>query len=195
MAENLGAAILPQNKPQLFLSQAEVDFAEEKWRTGHEQQRQRLLLAPGAGLPQKRWAPAQWEEIVRQLAEDQSRQLVLIGSAEDAVLAQRLERFAPGMINLAGCLTLRQTLAMVSRADAVVCHSSMILHAAAAWEIPTLVLLGPMFSSAEQHAQQWGYPHCAMLAEASPEKAVRVLTELCYPTDPTDRSDVLTALS
>jgi len=40
----------------------------------------------------------------------------------------------------------------------VVASSSMLMHVAAAFARPTLVLLGPAFPSARQHQEQWGYP-------------------------------------
>jgi len=48
-------------------------------------------------------------------------------------------------------------VAAVAAADCVVCNSSFLLHAAAAFRKPTVVLLGPSFDSASHHQRQWGY--------------------------------------
>jgi heptosyltransferase-2 len=65
---------------------------------------------------------------------------------------------APGAHNFAGHLSLRETFALVAAADLVICNSSMLMHAAAAFDRPTFVLLGESFASTRQHDAQWGYP-------------------------------------
>lgn len=191
----LGATSFPENKPQVFLSSSESQNAEEMWSSHSKQNGLRIVLAPGAGLPQKRWPDVQWKELVHNLAQDHSRQFVLLGSSEERAFCDWLGNNHPSIANLAGQLDLRETLALVSRANAVVCHSSLILHAAAAWEIPTLVLLGPMFSSPDQHAQQWGHPRAVMVGAVAPPEAAAALVKLFDPTNPTDRSDQLSAFA
>ena len=47
---------------------------------------------------------------------------------------------------------------MVSVADFVVCNTSLCMHLAGAFKIPSLILLGKWYDSAELHQKQWGYP-------------------------------------
>lgn len=48
--------------------------------------------------------------------------------------------------------------ALAAAADAVVTNPSMLVHVAAAFHKPTVVVLGQYFASARQHDVQWGYP-------------------------------------
>ena len=179
LAGLLGATSLPENKPQLFLSRAESEEAEQLWEASKPGGAcRRLLLAPGAGLPEKRWPVSQWLEVAHRLAEDLTWQAIIVGSPEDWLLTEQLRAAHRRARNLV--LTLRQTLALVSRADTLLCHSSMILHAAAAWNIPTVALLGPMFPSPRRHARQWGHPNCTMLGEADPSQVIAALDRMSF---------------
>jgi ADP-heptose:LPS heptosyltransferase len=59
--------------------------------------------------------------------------------------------------NMCGKTSLRETFALIWAAQGVVCNGSMVLHAAAAFDKPTVVLLGKTFASAQKHKQLWGY--------------------------------------
>ena len=89
----------------------------------------------------------------------------LVGSTQENVLP--VDSATTGkVLNLSGRTTLRETFALAATCDQVVCHSSMLMHAAAAFRKPSLVLLGHCFASASSHAQQWGYPESSMLGRA-----------------------------
>ena len=62
------------------------------------------------------------------------------------------------LTNLCGELSLRQSAAIVSLADFVICNTSLCMHLAGAFKIPALTLLGEWYESAELHHKQWGYP-------------------------------------
>ena len=48
-------------------------------------------------------------------------------------------------------------MAVISRADLVICNSSFAMHAAAATGVRAIVLLGDQYESARAHAAQWGH--------------------------------------
>jgi heptosyltransferase-2 len=55
-AELLGAKDLPGSRPQVFLSQAESDEAEQLWLAQTAPGQRRIVIAPGGGHPGRAWA-------------------------------------------------------------------------------------------------------------------------------------------
>jgi heptosyltransferase-2 len=73
-------------------------------------------------------------------------------------------------------------LRVIGGAAAVVCNSSMTMHAAAAFAKPCLTLLGAEFPSARAHARQWGHPETRVLGRepehdriTTPEEVIDIL--------------------
>ena len=62
-----------------------------------------------------------------------------------------------GALDLTVGSNLRQSMAVISRADLVICNSSFAMHAAAAAGVHAIVLLGDQYESARAHAAQWGH--------------------------------------
>ena len=158
LAELLGATDLPPARPQLFLTAAERAEADARWMQLGAGSNRRIVLTPGAGLPEKRWPAERFRALTEQLlARDDAFPLVLGATNESALLAS-----AAGS-DVATCAesSLRKTFAMIATADGVVCNSSVALHAAAAFNRPTALVLGPAFPSAKAHELLWGYPETA----------------------------------
>lgn len=155
-AEILGATNLPECKPQIFLSTAELELGEHRWRSSSEKNK-RIVLGPGGGFPEKCWPLANYIELVKMLNAIANLEVMIVGGKQDWQAGQQLASYSQGVQNLAGELTLRETFALVATADFVICNSSMLMHVAAAFSIPTVVLLGEYFNSTKQHQAQWGY--------------------------------------
>lgn len=155
-AELLGVTDLPECKPQIFLSQSEVIEGERRWTPKVDGAR-RIVISPGGGFAQKCWPLENYIELVKMLIAIDSVEIIIVGGEQDREAGKQLAAISPSIQNLAGELRLRETFALVAAADFVVCNSSMLMHAAAAFSIPTVVLLGEYFISAKQHAIQWGY--------------------------------------
>jgi ADP-heptose:LPS heptosyltransferase len=83
---------------------------------------------------------------------------VLLGGLSDQHLCAELAEGLKHAQNLAGRLSLRESLGLIAGARMVICNSSMAMHAAAAFRKPCLALLGPGILDADQHAVQWAYP-------------------------------------
>jgi heptosyltransferase-2 len=172
-AELLGATELPPCRPQIFLTPAERWAGEQAWRRVLAgRQGLRVVVAPAGGLPGKCWPPASYAELAARLAAVGGLGIAVTGGPQDLALGNRLAAAAPGVVNLAGHLSLRETFALVAAADLVLCNSSVLMHAAAAFAKPTFVLLGRSFPSALQHDAQWGYPGlCRSLGREPGERA------------------------
>lgn len=184
-AELLGATDLPPCRPQIFLDAAERRLGEACWREAGEE-RPRVVIGPGGGAAARCWPLERFAALSSLLAERTQAAVAVAGGPRDRDAGDRIAAAAPRARNLAGHLSLRETFALVAAADLVVCNSSMLMHAAAAFRRPTLVLLGPSFPSARQHDAQWGYPGtCRSLGRetggrdtlADPEEALAALCD------------------
>jgi heptosyltransferase-2 len=144
----------PATRPRLYLSDSERAEAGNRWRGLAPAGAQRVLVAPGAGLPAKAWPIERFESLVAQLSRRLGVGLAVVGGPKEVELCRRVA--GTRAATFVGELDVRQTCALVATADCVLCNSSFVLHAAAASGTPALALLGPAFASAEDHQRQWG---------------------------------------
>jgi len=173
-AELLGAADLPPCRPQIYLDDGERRAGEECWRglfAEGADRPPRVVIGPGGGLAVKCWPRERFAALAALLARERRVEIAIAGGPRDSEAGALIAAAAPGSRNLAGQLSLRETFALVAASDLVICNSSMLMHAAAAFRRPTLVLLGASFPSARQHDAQWGYPGtCRSLGRESGER-------------------------
>jgi ADP-heptose:LPS heptosyltransferase len=142
-------------RPSIYLTENETTEAKKSWGVRSESTK-RIVIAPGGGFPEKCWGDQNFTELTNFLLKNENYKFCIIGSKEDK---NRISVNDPSQItNLCGKLSLRQSAAIVSLADFVVCNSSLCMHLAGAFKIPSLTLLGEWYDSAELHQKQWGYP-------------------------------------
>ncbi len=90
-------------------------------------------LAPGAGHPKRIWPLGRFITLGRFLHSEFGARLAIVGGSEDRDRAARLqEELGPMAINFAGPMTLRQTAALLERAQLVLANDSGPMHLAAA---------------------------------------------------------------
>ena len=142
-------------RPTIFLTKNEVAEAEVAWGKKSESTK-RIIIAPGGGFREKCWGDQNFTELTNVLLKNENYKICIIGSKEDKnrISANNSSQ----LTNLCGKLSLRQSAAIVSVADFVVCNTSLCMHLAGAFKIPALTLLGEWYDSAELHQKQWGYP-------------------------------------
>jgi ADP-heptose:LPS heptosyltransferase len=159
-AELLGVISFPESRPQIFLTQQEKSQATETWfamnRPGAAKFK-RILIAPGGGVEKKCWPRENYRSLATFLASQSNIQIAIVGSQADCELGEYVRGGSVGVTNLCGKTSLRETFALAWESDAVACNSSMIMHAAAAFDKPTIVFLGETFDSAQKHKLLWGY--------------------------------------
>jgi len=153
--ELLNSKVEIDPRPTIFLTKNEVAEAEAVWGEKPESKK-RIILAPGGGFSEKCWGDENFSHLINLLLKNKDYQLCIIGSKEDKSRISAND--SSQLTNLCGKLSLRQSAAMVSVADFVVCNSSLCMHLAGAFKIPCLTLLGEWYDSAELHQKQWGYP-------------------------------------
>lgn len=167
-AELLGATDLPEARPQLFPTAAERDTARGIWATPGTAAASaaplRILVGCGGGLADKRWPPEALGAALRLLAEalragGGAAEILLVGGPQDRDLAARvMAHGGPGLRSVCGESPLRITFALAEQADLVLTNASMLLHVAAAFHRPTVVVVGGMHVDAAAHDLLWGYP-------------------------------------
>ena len=161
-AELLGAADLPEARPQLYPTAAERAEAARLWNQAAPLGAFKLLVGCGSGQPSKTWsadsvAKALWQ-FSSTLQANRTADILLLGGAADRKLANQIIAEGPeGTRALCGETSLRVSLALAEQADLVLTNSSMLLHVAAAFRRPTVSVLGP-FHAAQDHNALWGYP-------------------------------------
>ncbi len=175
LAELLGARELPDPRPLISLSEAARAEGEARWRELSRPRRDRelpvrLVLAPGAGLPEKCWPLDRFVELARRLGAAGGVEIAVVGGPGDRAAGRALAAAAPSVHDLTGSPSVRGTLALVEAADGVLTNSSLALHVAAAFGKPALVLLGPSFDSVRRHDAQWGHPGCQSLGREEGER-------------------------
>ena len=158
----LGVEREVETRPRLFLTDSEETAAEERWGA-RGRDILRIVIAPGAGFPEKCWGDENFTALVSLLFERTPHRLALIGSQEDDSRVSLPDGSNGRILNLCGETSLRESAALVSKADFVITNTTVAMHFAGAFRIPSLTLLGPWYESAKLHAGQWGYPESQVL--------------------------------
>ena len=168
-AELLGAVDLPENRPQIHLP-------------GRPPSHGAIVVAPGGGFAGKCWPLTHFAALLDRLA---PQRVVVIGGPQDSAAGAFLTEGRAYVEDRTARHTLRETFALIAGARAVVCNSSMAMHAAAAFRKPCLVLLGAHFPDAAQHAAQWACPETRVLGRGpnhseiwTPDEAWPILANL-----------------
>jgi ADP-heptose:LPS heptosyltransferase len=107
-----------------------------------------VLVNPNAGemLPQRRWMPNRFVELIQRILAEHDDVLVLItGASYERAEAEKLaaQCGSDRCVSIAGSLTLAELPALFSLATLMVTNDSGPAHFAAASGLPTIVLFGP----------------------------------------------------
>jgi heptosyltransferase-2 len=104
-----------------------------------------VCLAPGAGFgPSKLWPLEYVAEVARALRADGADVALVHGPGESALADEILRRAGVPLAVLGGdSLSLSVLKSILARAQLLVCNDAGARHIAAAFEVPTLVLMGP----------------------------------------------------
>jgi ADP-heptose:LPS heptosyltransferase len=121
-----------------------------------------IVVHPGAGTPTRLWGTERWAAVIAGLGQRApGHRIVLTGAgAQDVAITSALAAEAPGAVNMAGRASWAEFLAIVARADLVVCPDTAAAHVAALFEVPTVVVF-----TGTNKASQWGpdNPHARVL--------------------------------
>jgi ADP-heptose:LPS heptosyltransferase len=145
-------------RPMIFLTEYELKKAKRRWSNS---KRKKIIIAPGGGFPEKCWGDENFNLLTNLLLKDDFLDVTIIGSREDRVRIGIQEN--DQLKNLCGSLSLRESAAMVSQSDFVITNTSLCMHLAGAFKVPSLTLLGDWYNSTKLHHKQWGYPEGKIL--------------------------------
>jgi heptosyltransferase-2 len=159
-------------RPKIFLTENEVREAQLRWNSC-DSKKKRIIIAPGGGFPEKCWGDKNFNLLTNLLLSMDFLDLSIIGSKEDRsrIRVQESEQLK----NWCGRLSLRESAGMVSQSDFVITNSSLCMHLAGAFEVPSLTLLGDWYDSAKLHHEQWGYPEGKVLGKEKTSGIIRTI--------------------
>ncbi|MBZ0188796.1 MAG: glycosyltransferase family 9 protein, partial [Candidatus Obscuribacterales bacterium] len=104
----------------------------------------KVLIHAAAAHKDKLYPLTSWAEIIRELNESKGMQPYFTGAAEDRATYQELETLSGiKAINMAGELSIRESMALYQKMDLAVCVDSGPAHLACAVGTPTVTLFGP----------------------------------------------------
>lgn len=103
------------------------------------------VIVPGAQEPSRAWPAAHYARLARELHEAAPVPVVLLGSADEADLAEHIAAQCPGVDwrQLSGRTSLNQALDLLAGARAVLGNDNGLIHLAAALGRPQVSLFGP----------------------------------------------------
>jgi heptosyltransferase-2 len=105
-----------------------------------------LAIAPAAAYGSaKTWLPERFRALIAAWLESHpDSEIALLGSGGERQAIERIISGLPGPVhNLAGRLTLRQTIVFISRCRLAVCNDSGLMHVASSLNVPLLAIFGP----------------------------------------------------
>ena len=158
-------------RPIIYLTKKETVQAVQRWGID-EVSKLKIVIAPGGGFKEKCWGDENYTQLSRSLLNDPNIRISIIGSDEDKSRVK--SEFSKNLINFCGKLSLRESAALVSEADFVITNSSVCMHLAGAFKIPSITLLGDWYDSANLHKQQWGYPESIVLGKETKQGITKV---------------------
>jgi len=173
----LGASIQVDPRPRIYLTERELGEADLRWEV-KKPDFMRVILAPGGGFPQKCWGDRRFTELTNLILSQRNYHIGVIGSDEDKyrISLKELCGKSGRIRNFCGNLSIRQSAALVAQSDFVITNSSLAMHLAGAFQIPSLTLLGECYDSAILHHKQWGYKEGLVKGKETSSGTHRVIT-------------------
>lgn len=132
---------ISETRPELFLSEEEIQLAREKIPAG----KRVIAINPGAAYGSaKCWIPERFREVARDLlSQDSDRVVLFFGDKGTKDLVDTICRnLGERVINLAGKTSLRELMAFIKISDVFLTNDSGPMHIAAALRVPLVALFG-----------------------------------------------------
>lgn len=116
-----------------ILSQAGIDVKDRV-----------ILMHPGAHHPTQRWLPEYFSETAERILNASLAKVIFIGGKDDTELIERIRtKMATPPDGVFTELNLKRLIALIQRAQLMICNNSGPLHLAAALNTPTVSTMGP----------------------------------------------------
>jgi heptosyltransferase-2 len=104
-----------------------------------------IMIAPGSVWNTKKWPQHHFKTLICALLENQSHSIMLIGSESDRALCESIipETLRDRINNVAGTMTLDETLRAMKNAKYLIANDSAPIHLASLVNCPTIAIFGP----------------------------------------------------
>lgn len=126
-----------------------------------------IAIAPGAAIDRRRWPASRYGSVAARLIRDPGARIVILGGPGDVNLAAALVAEAGGgvnIVNLAGKLTLRQSLAVLGHCKLFIGNDSGPAQMATSMGVPIIWISchpdggAPLHSNAPERFAPWDVP-------------------------------------
>ncbi len=131
---------------ELFVEPAAEAECDARFASAGISRRSPLVcLAPGAGFgPSKLWPLAYVAQVARELRAEGAQVALVHGPGEEPLAAEIVKQAGAGVVSHGGArMDLSLLKSVLARAQLVICNDAGARHVAAAFDVPTLVLMGP----------------------------------------------------
>jgi ADP-heptose:LPS heptosyltransferase len=165
-AATLGLPATAPILPQIFLTAGERARGAELWVDGDvpaARRPYRVVIAPASSRPYTCWSMDDFREVTRILHGRGDVALAIIGGNDTLESAAHIATVDPTVRNYAGRIRLRETFGLIANADFVLCNANLAWHVAAAFDVPSAVVLTAAYLSAARERSEWGYPTSRVL--------------------------------
>ena len=120
------------SQTEVWLKQSGMNFDDEI-----------VCIAPGSVWATKRWLPEGFAQVADWLAMNGQHKVVLVGSNDDAELAEEIsDRCSSRPVNACGKLSWLESAALISKSKAVLSNDSAPMHLAVAMKTPVVAIFG-----------------------------------------------------
>jgi lipopolysaccharide heptosyltransferase II len=131
-------------EPEVFLSDPETEWADQALaEKGISANAVTIAMHPGAHYPSQQWAAERFGEVARRILDHDQAKVILLGSRDEKVLLEAVEKSVGADIQTFSCGNIREFIALLSRCDLLVCNNSGPMHIASALKVPTVSMMGP----------------------------------------------------
>lgn len=129
----------------LYIGREEQSYIEAGLEAAGIKPSDRLVVvSPGARSQTKRWGRDNFSDLCKQLLEDNSVRIVLVGEASDKEISSYLnERSLHRLLDLTGKTTILELAALLKKASLLITNDSAVLHLGSYLDLPSLAIFGP----------------------------------------------------
>ncbi len=162
IAERVGVAVDNLN-PELFTSEEDDRAVLDLLKRHGLPEPGYIVFNPFSRWPSKTWPAERYAEVAARVQKEKCVPIVITGGpGEEAQAAELLKLMpSPGVVSLAGQLTLGQSLCLFKRAPLMLTGDSGPMHAAAALGVRVVALFGPTLP---ERTGPWGEKHVVIQA-------------------------------
>ncbi len=144
LLEALGIPIDPRrHRPHFPLNDLNRQTAKRRLASLGLEQKRFVVLAPATTRPQKHWLWERWSRLAERLWKDLGMPSVLLGGPSNKTLLERIAERCSTPLPVICDLSLKDAVAVIELASALVGPDSFPIHAALAVGTPAVALFGP----------------------------------------------------